>query len=203
MAQREPFVIDSLLAISTLYEHPQYLASFSGRPGEAPNASNPGTSFGGTPTPDPHLAHALKFYNRSIQRFTAQMIQGKASHVVALLSCVLFICIETIRDNVLAAMGLFTQGTNLLKQVDRSRLTSDEESMLRLIENTFQRMAVQAVLYGHPSGPSLRHDLQINASHNLRSLAEARKALFSHAVLSYSFMRDAGELFPMNTKGRR
>lgn len=193
VAQKEPFVVDSLLAISVLYEHPQYLSSFTGSPGEAPTPEYPGTSFEGTPVPDEYLAYALKLYNRSIQSLTAEMNQGKASHTVALLSCLLFICIETIRDNVLATMGLFMQGTNMLKHIDRSRLTSDEETMLKVMERTFQRMAVQAVLYGHPSGPSLRHDLQINATHNLQSLAEARGALFSHAALSYSFMREAGK----------
>ena len=56
--------------------------------------------------PDEHLARALQLYNRSIQRLIARMNHGKGSPVVALLSCVLFICIDKIRDNVLAAMGL-------------------------------------------------------------------------------------------------
>lgn len=193
LAQHEPFVLDSLLAISVLYEHPQYMASFTGKLGTGPDQDNPGTSFE-APTPlDDHHVHALRLYNRAIRRFSAQMADGKANHAVALLSCVLFICIETIRDNVFAAMGLFTQGINILKRVERDKLTPDEASMLALVEHIFERMAVQAVLYGHPSGPSLRHDLKVNIGKGFDTLAEARGVLFSLAVSSHTFMQQAGK----------
>lgn len=193
LAQHEPFVLDSLLTISVLYEHPQYMASFNGKPGHAPDHDNPGTSFE-APTPlDGHHLHALKLYNRAIRSLSAQIAEGKASQAVALLSCVLFICIETIRDDVFAAMTLFTQGINMLKRIERKKSTSKDTSMLVLVEYIFERMAVQAVLYGHPSGPSLRHDLKSNDHVQLNTLAEARSSLFSLVVGSHSFMQQAGE----------
>lgn len=192
LAQHEPFILDSLLAISVLYEHPQYLASFNGTPGESPNPDYPGTGFERPPELDDHHAYALQLYNRAIQRLNLQMTEGKATHAVALLSCVLFICIETIRDDVFAAMSLFVQGTNMIKHVERSCLTSDEKAMLTLVEHIFQRMAVQAVLYGHPSGPSLRHDIKVNIRADFDTLAGARSVLFSLAVSSHSFLQQAG-----------
>lgn len=192
MAQQEPFIIDSVLAISVLYEHPQYLGSFSGSVGESPGPDTPGVSWEGSQVPDEHLARALKYYNSSIQRFTAEMNHGKSSHAVALLSCVLFICIETIRDNILAAMGLLVQGARMLKQIDRSKLTADEDKILIFVEHIFQRIGVQAVLYGHPSGPSRRHDVEAKSKNGFYTLAEARDLLFYHAGVSYSFIREAG-----------
>lgn len=186
-------MLDSLLAISVLYEHPQYLASFTHDPRAAPTPDNPGASFEGPPTIGSHHSHALRLYNRAIQRFTVQMQQGKATSIAALLSCVLFICIETIRDNVFGAMGLFVQGTNMLKQMDRTKMTSDEESMLALIEHMFQRMAVQATLYGHPSAAKLRQEIQSDGRRDFKTLAEARSSLFGLAVYSHSFMRQAGK----------
>lgn len=127
------------------------------------------------------------------------MSEGKATHAVALLSCVLFICIETIRDDVFAAMSLFTQGTNMLKSIDPRELTDGDRSMFTLIQHIFQRMSVQAVLYGHPSGPTLRHDINANARQKFANLAEARSVLFSLAIYSHSFMRQAGQVKRMNT----
>lgn len=193
LASHEPFVLDSLLAISVLYEHPQFLASFHGNPRQSSNPDSPGTGFEGPRTLDAHHTHALQLYNRAIKRLNARMDEGKATHTVALLSCVLFICIETIRDDVFAAMSLFTQGTKMLKHARRSTLTFDEEGMLTLVEHIFQRMAVQAVLYGHPSGPSLRHDLKASAGEDFGNMAEARRALFSLAVYSHSFMQQSGK----------
>lgn len=185
-------MLDSLLAISVLYEHPQFLASFTGKPGESPSTDNPGTSFEGPPELDEHHAHALKLYGRAIQLLTTRINDGDASPATALLSCVLFICVETIRDNILAAMGLFVQGMNLLKDIDRSKLTPYEETSLELIEHMFQRMAVQAVFYGYPS-QALRKGVDVTHHFGLQSLTEARTALFSLSVHCYSFMRDAGE----------
>lgn len=121
------------------------------------------------------------------------MKEGKATSIAALLSCVLFICIETIRDNVFGAMGLFVQGTNMLKQIDRTKMTLDEESMLALMEHIFQRMAVQATLYGHPSAADLRQEIQSSGRRDFDTLAEARSSLFGLAVYSHAFMRQAGK----------
>lgn len=198
LAHREPFVLDSLLAISVLYEYPQYMASFSGKPGHAPDADYPGTSFE-SPTPlDGHHMRALGLYNRAIRSFSAQLTDGHTSHAVALLSCVLFICIETMRDDMFAVMTLFTHGRKMLKRVQRDTLTSDETSMLAIVEHTFERMAVQAVLYGHPDGRPLREDIDTNASHRFESLSDARSALFSLIFSGHSFMNQAGEYFPLD-----
>ena len=44
------------------------------------------------------------------------MENGKATPVLALLSCTLFICIELIRDNVFGVFSLFERATGLLRQ---------------------------------------------------------------------------------------
>lgn len=60
---------------------------------------------------------AVKHYNRAIARLIENVATGRATLLVALLSCVLFICVEILRDNVFAALNLFTKGYQILRYV--------------------------------------------------------------------------------------
>lgn len=123
IAQHEPIVLDALLAISILYEHPQFMKSFY-PPGDPDKATDPKYRNGvlnithpafSKPPIDEYHASALMYYNRAMRRFKARMDEGTATTLLALLTCALFICTEVIRDHVFGALALFTQGTKLLK----------------------------------------------------------------------------------------
>lgn len=144
IAQAEPVVLDTLLAISTLFEFPQFMRSF--RPERDTSADVTVPDFGkvrppkGTaldsedipqwvsPSLDEHHHAALKYYNRAIGHTMVAMKAGRGDPLVLQLSCILFICVEVMRDNVFAALALFTQGTTLLRKVHQS--TTKASSML-------------------------------------------------------------------------
>lgn len=141
VAQVEPVILDTLLAISKLYEYPQCLASAQtdskGEEMLLPDESV-GTSALGTGRPEiytkspsgnndaaiPSQQHelAVKHYNRAIARLIENVAAGRATLLVALLSCVLFICVEILQDNVFAALNLFTKGYQILRYVCSSRI---------------------------------------------------------------------------------
>lgn len=84
-AQHEPVILDCLLAISTLYEHPQYVISYQSK-GETRQAA---FELVGRTEKSPHgdagalidlnHAKALKYYNRAIKGFRQQMNDGTVS----------------------------------------------------------------------------------------------------------------------------
>lgn len=125
VAQSEPIVLDALLAISILYEHPQFMKSFRS-PGDPDKSTDSKYQNGvvnithpafSQPPIDEFHASALMYYNRAMKRFKDRMDKGTATPLLAMLTCMLFICTEVIRDHVFGALVLFTQGIKLLKYV--------------------------------------------------------------------------------------
>lgn len=74
-----PFVMDCIVVLSTLYEHPQYLKTFQR-----------GTPLGPPPL-DKYHAQALTRFNRALFNFKLTVENGKATPSLALLSCLLFV----------------------------------------------------------------------------------------------------------------
>ena len=56
--------------------------------------------------PDEYHIRALQIYNRAMRGFQLRVEDGKATLLLALLSCLLFICIELIRDDIFLALSL-------------------------------------------------------------------------------------------------
>ena len=189
-------MLDSLLAISTLWEHPQYLESFRKNPFLSSNKEwsrkiaalqivHPNVP----PPPDEFHSMALNLYNRAIRRFKQRVEDGKATPLLALLSCALFFCIELIRDNVYMALSLFTRGTGLLKEYAPIIAEEKNQGLLTLIKLMFSRIGVVAATFGVPrwlESPSA--SITDNAFTNL---ADARTAMFALMADSQDFVKDA------------
>ncbi|KAK5134557.1 hypothetical protein LTR08_006342 [Meristemomyces frigidus] len=162
IAHSERYVLDSLVAISTLYEHPQYLVYFASseseyHPGESGmKVPDVRTASDKEQTLDSHHADALKSYNRAMRTFRQSIESGEGTPLLALLSCVLFITIEIIRDDVAAALTLWLKGSGLLKQFANLKLEGLEQQLFVAIREIFVRLSVSAGTFGHPL-PILQH----------------------------------------------
>ena len=132
VAHHEPVILDCLLAISTLYEHPQYVTSFRSKAEMRQGAfdlvkRSRSAMPGGDNAPlDAYHGKALKFYNRAIRGFKQHVNDGSATPALALVSCILFVCVETIRDHVHAAMGLYERGIEMLNQYSEYMTSTSE-----------------------------------------------------------------------------
>jgi hypothetical protein len=202
LAQAEPLVLDSLLAISKLYEHPQYMKDFHQHKREGVNLieqpvgdgmKTPALHSGEHNLPlDVHHADALRAYNRAIDQFRQKMADGHATPLLALISCVLFICIEVIRDDVFAALALFSKGSDLLKRFSDSSFTSDEQELLLTIKLMFARLGVLAAAFGHPHPLDVPLEFVVVGQRSVfANLADARTALYALMADSHVFIRDA------------
>lgn len=197
LAQREPLILDSLLALSTLYEHPQYMKSF------LTPAHGPKETFGNVytvhpaisrPNIDEHHAKALKHYNRAIRKFDQKMSEGTASPLLALVSCALFICVEIIRDNVFGGVSLFITGCSLTRQFSTCPDGMCHE-LYNAIRQMFARLSVLAASIGHPA----EHDI-VEWSGNspvdpggYDTVAGARTMLFRLLGETHATMRLTGD----------
>ncbi|KAK3068447.1 hypothetical protein LTR53_013972, partial [Teratosphaeriaceae sp. CCFEE 6253] len=199
IAQTEPLVMDSLLAISVLYEHPQFLEAFPrdaepiGQPvgdGMKTAAMHTGTAIG--PRLDPHHAKALVAYNRAIEAVRRRMLAGTATPLLALLSCTLFFCVEVIRDDVFAALALFSKGSGLLKQFERLRFVGQEMRIVETLRGMFGRIGVLAATFGHPNTMAAPATLVAEGKGRaFASMEDARASLYAIMADSHSFIQNA------------
>ncbi|KAF2169197.1 hypothetical protein M409DRAFT_20420 [Zasmidium cellare ATCC 36951] len=200
VAQSEPIVLDALLAISILYEHPQFMKSFY-PPGDPEISTDPKfqngvvniahPAFSKPPIDEFHVT-ALMHYNRAISRFKERMDEGTATPLLALLTCTLFICTEVIRDHVFGALGLFTQGIKLLSQYEPN---GDTDTALFLnLRLMFARFGLQTALFGHSGRVEVPADLtDVNTEEGFSDILHARTSLYALTTEVHDCIRAAAE----------
>ncbi|KAK4493664.1 hypothetical protein PRZ48_014849 [Zasmidium cellare] len=210
VAKDEPVILDTLLAISRLYEYPQCLSSSQAdaqRDQMLLPEESVGTSALGTGRPEaykrsssaddlgPVLSQqhmlAVKHYNRAISRLVEDVASGRATLILALMSCVLFICVELLRDNMFAALNLFTKGCQILRQIEPSSASVDR-GLYTPLKLAMARFGVLAAMYGHPDLLEGRPmDGEVSETARLENMSDARSALYVVILDSLEFHRAA------------
>lgn len=177
--------------MSVLYEHPQFMKSHltSGEDYPTPQdhpvfAGESGKSI------DSHHSLALQHFNRSIQRLREQIASDDVSPTLAIVSCLLYIAIETMRDNIFAARALLTHGANMLKAFS-TRPSHLMKDLLVCFRPRIVRLAVLAATYGYLEplnilGTSTAHD----PAQHFTTVVDARNAL-------YEIIADAQKCLPV------
>ncbi|KAJ5705163.1 hypothetical protein N7536_000852 [Penicillium majusculum] len=104
ICRSEPAVWNAVIAISALYENPKQCMDFHFLRDRRNTA---------------HLLNhaqqdALTWYSRSISSISSQIQRGSADPYIALISCALFICVETIQGHMEQALELYRQGITLI-----------------------------------------------------------------------------------------
>jgi hypothetical protein len=177
MAHREPVILDALLAIAVLHEHPQYMKScLTGEDCDYPTPRDH-PALSGNPI-DKFHAQALRHYNRSIRTLRAVADPANVSSSVALLSCALFTCIEVLRDDVFAALALLENGVMLVKRFSICSGDLDDD-VLSTVKGMFSRMGLVTALFGQsqPVNALIDDPMPKNGKLAFSSLYEARTAL--------------------------
>jgi hypothetical protein len=97
-----------VISLSALFEHPQYskepVRGLRGAPRNSP----------GTPAKDPAHQQALVWYSRSLSKLRTSLDKGMVNDTVVLVSCILYICIELLQDNVTEVLQLYHHGTGIM-----------------------------------------------------------------------------------------
>ncbi|KAJ5612548.1 hypothetical protein N7510_005742 [Penicillium lagena] len=181
ICRAEPTVWDAIVALSTLYESPTVLSKLYDAPpvrsrlyDALPVRSRDLSSHLLSVTvPTQRQQQALTWYSRSIGSLRRQIERGVVDVSVALVSCILFICIELLQGNVREALALYKQGLQLV------RSTTAPTSTMIVITSVLQRMGPWALIIGgipHMSEGNCSGD-ESCAKTPFPSISEARSCL--------------------------
>ena len=180
LSQSEPITWNAVLAISSLYEHHQV-------------SPGPIELVGVPPAVDSHHHQALKWYNKAIARFKTHIKHNPDDSSLALLSCLLFICIEFQQENIDNALTLLGQGFNLLSSTSAENETAHEGSTIRSIVAPFlARHAVLASTFGTSHWFTRVEDPVPQSNMSFSTLKDARSVLYTLMERGHASIRMAG-----------
>ncbi|KAL2812175.1 hypothetical protein BJX63DRAFT_260393 [Aspergillus granulosus] len=165
ICRSEPAVWDAVVALSTLYEHPLH-------PGSRTTYQIDGTDRLPFPRSRSHR-EALTWYARSLRKIQDQIDQGVADCAVALVTCVLFLCIEILQGNVKAALSLYHRGALLLSSGESTSISRVRQALTPV----FLRIATSAVIINGVEPIIGRQYVPDSSEEAFTTLSDARTAL--------------------------
>lgn len=148
---------------------------------------------------DPNLKLALGSYNKAIKHLKAQ-IQQNNSDLIALLTCILFICVEFLQDNINQALTLIHQGIAIIRAQDRmpegnKKDNSESRSEQKMIDYEvvpmFTRLTVLSALCGRPAVLTAAGDRGQEAPLSFFDLRGARSSLYTVMEKGHAIVRKA------------
>lgn len=175
----EPVIRNAVLAISCLYGKHQFSAS---------------------PTVvDPQHQQALKWYNTAITRFKLSIQQNAEDPSIALLSCILFICIEVQQGHGFNAMALLQTGIQLLSSTTAAtynkNLPKPSSAVVDAVTPFFLRYTVFAATFGVQAPPEWSSQIENMMAesdfYSFSSLQDARSTLYILMYQSHALIRRA------------
>ncbi|KAL4908699.1 hypothetical protein BDW74DRAFT_173931 [Aspergillus multicolor] len=185
----ETAVWDAVNAISTLFEFPDICGDFVFlRSRERENESRLNEK----------QAEALGWYSRALSKIQTGIERRSVNVHVALVCCVLFICIEMVQGRVEEALGLHGQGVRLIldlriREGGSSVSVTDVGFREATIVPLFIRLGTAALSISGVPICDLFSGLDGQQAYLFRSLEDARDALIPLAAEVQIFQRDTGK----------
>ncbi|KAL4984718.1 hypothetical protein BDW68DRAFT_166571 [Aspergillus falconensis] len=182
----ETAVWDAVNAISTLFEFPGMCLDFVFLRHEKTQSSL-----------NEKQIEALGWYSRSLSKIQSAIERGNLNAQVALVSCVLFICIEMVQGRVEEALALYGQGVQLIHGLRaKARYAAQSASDVDFLETTivplFVRLGTAALGISGVPICDLFSGLDTQHGYLFGSLEDARDALIPLAAEVQIFQRDTG-----------
>lgn len=186
ICRTEPAVWDAMIAISALFEYPNQCMDFT----LLRNNSNRIVPLNQV------QQDALTWYSRSISSVHSQIGRGSADPYIAMISCTLFICIETIQGRMEEAFQLYKQGVALIlelrKQVNRGVVSLSKANLLEhTIIPLFLRLGVISFTISGTQPTDIFSLAETEIGSGFVSVESARSAMTSIAAEIMLFEREA------------
>ncbi|KAL4922472.1 hypothetical protein BDW62DRAFT_197143 [Aspergillus aurantiobrunneus] len=183
ICRTEPAVWDAVNTISALFEAPTMCLDFVFLSLRHENS----------PALDPEQSEALGWYSRSLSKIRTQIDRNSVDAQVALISCVLFICIETLQGHVEEALQLYNQGMRLILDLRaKGRFPARTVLLENIIVPLFVRLGAAALTISGVPVCDLLSGLNIGGSYCFTSLESARNALTPLAAKVQILQRESG-----------
>ncbi|KAJ5161832.1 hypothetical protein N7492_007224 [Penicillium capsulatum] len=177
-----------MIAISALFEHPSQCLDFS----LLRNTSAPEHVL------NQNQQDALAWYARSISGIHSQIERGCADPYIALVSCVLFICIETSQGRMEEALELFRQGVSLIldlhMQISLGQVSASKRIFLEsTIIPQFVRLGTMALAIAGVQASAVFALAETRSRPTFPSIDCARSAITVLSAEAMLFNREASD----------
>ncbi|GIJ83045.1 hypothetical protein Asppvi_001562 [Aspergillus pseudoviridinutans] len=193
VCRTEPAVWDAINAISALFENPDPCI----------DPVWPRQNNNGSQVLRPSHRDALRWYSRSLATMRRQIDRGSVDMNVALISCILFICIEMVQGRVDEALRLYQQGVGLIFDLRAGGTRMGSCTDFALLQDTiipfFLRLGTIAQRISGVPVSGLLEEMQGRTENIFSSLSSARLAMAALAAEGMIFQRSVEEHFA--TKG--
>jgi Fungal specific transcription factor domain len=142
----EPALRHSVIAIGALHE--EFAAR---RLEQSPRLESEGVAF------------ATNQYTKAIGHLRRSLAAGKQKPLTALMSCILFVCFDSLRGYFESAMVHLQSGLRILR--DMTRTTEVNHIIENIISPLFLRLSVQSILYVDTRDPNDRYSFATELTH--------------------------------------
>lgn len=188
ICRSEPAVWDGMIAISTLFEYPNQSLDFT----LLRNRRR------GSDSLNQIQREALTWYSRSISSVRSQIERGTADPYIILVSCVLFICVETIQGRMEEALQLFKQGVSLIfdlrAQIAQGCVSVSKVTLLeRAIIPLFSRLASVSLTISGTEKSEIFAFVGSNLNSEFLTAEDARTSITVLSAEVLMFEREAHE----------
>lgn len=171
-----------MMAVSSLLEHMEHEASF------------PPTNHDQAVVTGRRYQFAIQCYNNAIGALVTRMKQSDSAGDIALVTCVLFICVEFLQGDEAEALALCLQGSKVLQSVPNtscglntahiSRRQMTSSVIMEDVSPIFIRLGILSTLFGQPIETGLplnvlREPPPPECSFAFQSLSEAGDELYN------------------------
>ncbi|OJI98187.1 hypothetical protein ASPVEDRAFT_79849 [Aspergillus versicolor CBS 583.65] len=178
----EPAIWDAVNAISTLFEYPHMCLDFAFLSLRYERSAGINAK----------QSEALRWYSRSLSKVRSQIDRGSVDGQVALISCALFVCIETLQGHVEEALQLYNQGIKLILDL-RAKASCLQATLLEsTLVPLFMRLGSAALSISGTSICDLFSDIKNGDAYNFTSLGSARDALIPLSAQVQILERESG-----------
>lgn len=180
LCRNEPAMWDAIITIGALFESPE------------PCPDRISIRRGNSRTFNQDHRDALFWYSRSVSAIRQQIERGRLDMLVGLISCLLFICIESIQGGVEEASQLYGQGVHLIlafrAQIAAKIVPSANASLLEdVIVPIFLRLGSIAVPLSALQVGSLLGEIKHTLAPEFNSLKSARDGIVLIAAEIHGF----------------
>ncbi|TVY42139.1 Transcriptional regulatory protein [Lachnellula subtilissima] len=139
--------------------------------------------------PSEGFTFATNQYTKAIGHLRRSLATGKQKPLTALMSCILFVCFDSLRGYFESAMVHLQSGLRILR--DMNRTTDVKHVIENIISPLFLRLSVQSILYVDTRNPEDRYNFATELTHvchrngrvpeTFETLEEARSCLMEGA----------------------
>lgn len=178
LSHSDPVIWDAVIALSRLTQYPQYSRAFT-----LPNRKKP-------PILNEEHRRALTWYGRSMAGLRKRMKeQATTQSATAVISCILYICIECLQDNEAEAIALYQRAIEMMRSCTENRpaiwpTMQLESSLGNRVRDLLQNMAASQRIR------TQWERIPDKAETPLQSLVDAREELFVLLFESHDFIVD-------------